>query len=59
MSHELIRVCKEHQDFFSIDCAVCKLEFARDEMVATFCYVTLCCKPPYFGGPVARLRQPP
>jgi hypothetical protein len=45
--HEPIRVCKEHRDSFSRDCAVCKLEEARNELVETFALVSKCCEGPY------------
>jgi hypothetical protein len=43
MWHKPIRVCKDHRDSFSTDCAICKLERARNEMVTTFWYLTKCC----------------
>jgi hypothetical protein len=58
MSHELIRVCKEHKDF-SKDCAVCKLEAARNELVRTFWYVSKCCEPPYLGGSTMPVQKRP
>jgi len=47
VSLESNRVCKEHRRSFSKDCAVCKLEAARNEMVGTFWYVSKCCEGPY------------
>jgi hypothetical protein len=56
--NEQIRVCNEHQNF-SKDCAVCKLEAARNEMVKTFWYVTKCCEQPYLGRPMMDGPFPP
>src|SRR6266850_1017436 len=53
-----IRVCKEHRDSFSKDCAVCRLEVARNELVRTFWYVSKRCEGPYSGRPVATQLQP-
>jgi hypothetical protein len=47
MSNEPNRVCKEHRDSFSEDCAVCELERARNEMVQTFWLVSKYCEGPY------------
>jgi len=58
MDHELVRVCKEHKGF-SKDCAVCKLEAAKDELVLTFWYVTKCCEGPYLGRPMMDGPFPP
>jgi hypothetical protein len=58
MRHKPNRVCKEHRDSFSRDCAVCKLEGARNELVFTFWYVAMCCEGPFSGRPVATQLQP-
>jgi hypothetical protein len=42
MSHELIRVCKEHRDSFSEGCTVCQLLFDRENLVRSFWYVREC-----------------
>jgi hypothetical protein len=47
MSDEPNRVCKEHRDSFSKDCAVCKLEADRDELVRMFWFLTRACENSY------------
>jgi hypothetical protein len=47
MQHKPNRVCKEHRYSFSKDCAVCKLERARNELVFTFWYVGMCSEGPF------------
>src|SRR5712664_249072 len=54
-----IRVCKEHRDSLSRDCAVCKLEEARNEMLQTFWYVSACCVWPRPAGGITLLPWPP
>jgi hypothetical protein len=49
MSHEPNRVCNEHKDF-SKDCAVCKLEAARNDLARTFWYVKKFCEGPQPGS---------
>jgi len=54
-----IRVCKEHRGSFSKDCAVCKLERARNEMVQTFWFVSGCCEWPRSAQAITVQPWPP
>jgi hypothetical protein len=61
MRHKPNRVCKEHRDFFSKDCAVCQLEAARNDLARTFWYVKKFCEGPQPGGSTmhVHLETPP